>query len=211
MNRRSNRTATSALWAALLAFAFSAACASKGEIKPDLVDDYLQNNFDWAMYIDVREVPNYLNYKGSHLRPVTRARVYLKTFPRGEQPAQTKLPANLYEDLWYHKGKSLGLRRHGALKLGKGSVGAIILGLSDDRADTSLSAANALLHGLVDLQVKQVPASCVIVPDDKYDGIVNALAHYNFRPRMNVEEGEQMSVHLRSAGGGKDDYYFLQK
>src|SRR3990167_4330555 len=80
---------------------------------PDLHDHHLSYNYIWAMYLDMHEVPHYLNYRGSKLHPLAKVRVRFRYFP--PEKNSDKWPAKTYEELWYYDGKPVGLRRYGQL------------------------------------------------------------------------------------------------
>jgi hypothetical protein len=185
---------------------------SKAAFKPDLIDSYLEREYDWAMFIDTHELKSYLDYPGTQLRPLTKARVNFRWFPRGVNFAKTS--AKVYEEFWYHRGIPVGSRRHNQLNIPSNKIGAIVLGRfrdKDNSNDQSAAASNALIRILIDLQLKETVAGVVMVPADIYDDIAGGLSRYRFSAKMEPGQGRQMSIHLRSYPAGRDGYYFFNK
>lgn len=182
---------------------------SNAVINADLVDDYLESQFDWAMFIEKQEVKHYLNYEGSKLRPLTRVRIYFRVFSHSGDKPPGKNPAKIYEDLWYSNGSLLGLRRLNRLKIEKDQNGIIIIGKGISGSAQALAVSNALVRLALDLQFQRIIASLVQVPAESYDQIAGNLAHYKFFKGTEPIEGKQMSIHLRSSTEDREDYYYL--
>lgn len=167
-----------------------------------MCDDYLETEFDWAMFVEAKEVKHYLSYEGSLLKPLTKVRIYYRVFPH---------PAKVYEDLWYSKDALIGLRRQNKLNIKKGKIGIVVVGKAKTRSDHSPALANALVVLALDLQFRQIVKSVVLVPLEQYDQITANLANYRFLHQTEPpEEGKQMSIHIRSSPGGKDEYYYMR-
>jgi len=174
------------------------------DINPDLVDQYLQKYFDWAMFIDLQNTKQFLNYPGSQLHPLTQLRVNFRSFPRGKECSNS--PATLYEEFWYHQDVPIGLRRQKELDVEEDQSGAIIVGPVDDNSVGAVS--NALIRLFVELDIKQAPINVVLVPREKYDQIADGLGRYSFSAKIDVAEGPQPCIHLRSYPWGKEQYLF---
>src|SRR5271170_1821743 len=110
----------------LLAFQVPAAA----ELNADLNDVYLESNFDWAMFVDARDVKHYMNYEGSLLKPLTNVRVYRRVFSHTDDNRSDKPKAQVYEEFWYHKKELIGLRRRNPLNIDKDRTGTIVVGKS---------------------------------------------------------------------------------
>ncbi|HEY9755905.1 MAG TPA: hypothetical protein V6C97_12135 [Oculatellaceae cyanobacterium] len=178
-------------------------------IDAQLVDPILPKQFQWAMFVEMNENMQYLNYPGSKLNPLTRLRVTANTYPRATNSAPSINPAQLYEDFWYHEDQPIGLRRFGALNIERNQIGAIFLGTA---GDNSAAAGRVLVRLAVELDLQGLSPSVIEVPLDKYDAIVSELAHYSFAPKICAMAGRQFSIHLRSYPykTNKDAYYYLQ-
>ncbi|MBU6451784.1 MAG: hypothetical protein KGS72_08410 [Cyanobacteria bacterium REEB67] len=178
-------------------------------IKQELSNEHLLSQFDWALYLDVRDMPSYLNYKGSRLHPLTRVRVYLRKYTRKAE-GNSGSTIVVYEDFWYYKGHVIGLRRRIPLRPEANQVGCVMTGAFADAPESRQAATDVIVRVLSDLYLKQGVISVVIVPDNQYDAISSNLAHYSFSPNLGSNEGEQMSLHLQAYPGGKDEYFYLK-
>src|SRR5271169_2191907 len=87
-------------------------CAA--DIKADLADPYLAREFNWGMFIDVRDMKHYLSYPGSRLNPLMLLRVNFRAFPRDKS---VMIPAAIYQDFWYHEDVPIGLRQYSPLAI----------------------------------------------------------------------------------------------
>ena len=188
-------------------FALTVQLPCCAEIKPNLVDPYLQREFDWAMYLDARTVDHYLNYTGSTLHPLMRARIRYRYFARRLGPA--KWPARTYDELWYHDGKPVGMRRYGQLKIDPRDIGTVIIGFSDNRVNSSLAITDALVRLLVEMQFQRAVVSVVVVPAEQYSQILANLQLYHITTEMPRRRGPQMSIHFRSDPPGQEHYLYL--
>jgi hypothetical protein len=179
---------------------------------PDLIDSYLEREFDWGMFVDVRELRHYLNYPESQLSPLTNVQVHFRWFPRDDNFAKRK--SRVYEEFWYHHGSVIGSRRYNQLHIPAEKIGVVIVGRTKDSAndrDEITALANALLRVMIDLQLKQIVTSAVMVPMDNYDDVAGCLERYHFTRDPQLMQGRQMSIHLRSYPQGRDEYYFFKK
>jgi hypothetical protein len=178
-------------------------------IKQELSNEHLLSQFDWALYLDVRDMPSYLNYKGTRLHPLTRIRVFLRKYARTAE-GNSGSTIVVYEDFWYYKGRVIGLRRRLPLKPEANQVGCIMTGAFAEAAESRQAATDAIVRLLSDLYLKQGVISVVMVPDNQFDGVSSSLARYKFSPNLGSNEGEQMSLHLQSYPGCKDEYFYLK-
>ena len=179
------------------------------ELKPDLLDAYLERELDWAMFIELPGSNHYLNYAGSQLYPLTIMRINFRAFGRGTgAPGDS---AKIYEELWYHKGKPVGSRRYSQLDIPTRHIGAIVVGAIDNKNEQSQAVANALVRLVLDLQLKKISPAIVLVPNGSYDQIAEGLGRYNFVPDILGLDGPQMSIHLRSYPQNKEHYFYYSK
>lgn len=140
---------------------------------------------------------------------MTQIRVTCNSFQRGMTNRSERVPAQLYEEFWYHEETPIGLRRYRTLDLESNQIGAIFLG---GRGNNSAAAAKVLLRLAVDLDLHELSPGLVVVPLDKYDLIASELGRYSFFPRMSALSGRQFSIHLRSYPyrKNKDEYFYWQ-
>jgi len=170
-----------------------------------IVDTYLQREFDWVMRVDIHDT-DYANYRKSQLRPLTEVAVSFRSFQRGVSLSDK--PSELYEEFWYHQGTPVGMRRFRTLNIAPNHFGTIVVGTVGDHC---AAAANVVIRLLLDLALKNVATSVVLVPQDKYDQIAAELARNNFFPTVQGNENPQINIHLRAYPSGKDRYYFFHQ
>lgn len=180
------------------------------DINADLMDPKLEEQYDWAMYMDVHDMKNVLNYPTSRLHPLTNLRVIYRPLARGVRAADYK-KARVYEEFWYREEMPIGLKRNEQLQIESYKFGIIFVQPRDGETDHTYAIANALVRILVDLWIHDIVAGYVVVPRDKFDQMAGALSRYGFFPGMRVAQGAQLSIHLRSYPAGRDEMYFFQK
>lgn len=137
-------------------------------------------------------------------------RVDLRTYPRDRT-----LPLNtVYEDLWYHDKKPIGLRRHNEIAVPAQSIGAIIVcqpnGTSDAEERTE-EVTDAILRLIVDAQFRKAVTGLVLVPANEYESIASALSQYNFFPAGPRVQVGPVNLHLRAYPEGPDAFFYFQK
>jgi hypothetical protein len=194
--------------------------------------EYLAREYAWAVFIDLSEIDQFLNYQGSLLHPLTKARMSYRYYDdfRGDDISGAKAAssnsgtseasnrssrAGIYEELWYSKGRPVGCKSISPLQLPQRKPGVIVVKQMGNAPDHPRAAANAILRLLVDLQVKGLSPAFVMVPASRYDEIVIALEHYRFSPLTEAMPkgfaGAQLTIHLRSYPPGKDEAFCYQK
>lgn len=171
-------------------------------------DPYLGREFDWSMFVELQDAPNYLDYRGSLLHPLSKVRVHLHTYP--SMNGTTSTTNSVYEEFWYHNGKPLGSRRVSELSITTNRLGAIVIGPLDARPEQTTAAVNATVRLIMDLQLKQIGTHVVFVPYERYDAVAGAFEHYRFLRGNPASEGVQMSINLRSYPAGIDERLFLR-
>ena len=87
----------------------------------------------------------------------------------------------------------------------------LMTGAFADQAESQQAATDVIVRVLAELYLKKGVASSVLVPQCQFDAISGNLGNYNFLPQMSTSEGEQMSLHLQSYPGSKDEYFYLGK
>lgn len=184
-------------------------------IKTDPQNQYVKREFDWAMYIDLQELPHYLAYQSSTLNPLTKAAINFKPFPRGHGVPAEDGNARVYEELWYQKTVPLGSSRHFVLNLPKHESGIVVLRKIGSGQYRPQVAANSALRLILDLHFKQLNANVLAVPLEAYDQVASCLEYYGFsRASKNLEagmSGKQFSIRLQSFPDRKDEIYYYQR
>lgn len=160
---------------------------------------------DWVMVIDATRLPDYLRYPGSKLWPITQVRVsYLNCL--------NKIPARpvLYEDFWYHDGQPIGCRRYSLMTIKPiDRRGTIFVKPGKDVSANTPAVANAIVRLTVDLNVRDVSAAAVIVPEDLHRQLVSDFGAFGFIKRA-VQSGAQVSIRLVSNPRVFDEYLYYK-
>lgn len=199
----------SAFLVALLLLVFGA-LPSFADITPDLLDPKLEEQYDWAMYMDVHDMKDMLKYQSSRLCPLTDVRVIYRPLAHGVRAADYK-KAQIYEEFWYHDNMPIGLKRDQQLRIESNKFGIIFVQPRDGESDHTPAIANALVRILVDLWIHDIVVGYVVVPANRFNQMAGELGRFGFFPNMQNAQGAQLSVHLRSNPPGRDELYFFHK
>jgi hypothetical protein len=186
--------------------------AAVKDIAEDIPDDYLGTEFPWAMILDLPDVGYYLNYPGSKLWPLTKVRVNLRTY----SPANNREPPiqTLYEDLWYHNQSPIGLRRYNEISISRQSYGALIVCPGNNTGNTKQRAqaiADAITRLSVDIHFRNASTGLVLVPEDEYDTVADALGQFGFVAAGTNPTVQPMNLHLRAYPEGADEFFYIQQ
>lgn len=170
-----------------------------------LTEDEVAERSDWVMVVDATRLPDYLKYPGSKLSPITQVRVsYLNCLER--------IPARpvLYEDFWYHDGQPIGCRRYSSITIKPvNRRGTIFVKPGKDISTNTAAVANAIVRLTVDLNVHDVSAAAVIVPEDVHRQLVSDFSTFGFFKRA-VQSGGQVTIRLVSNPRVFDEYLYYK-
>lgn len=177
----------------------------------EVTKEYLDREYDWAMSFEATPVSEYFNYKGSKLHPLTKIRVSVQKSLRSRS-RQDEVKEYVYEDFWYFNGKSIGMHRKHALDIRKDLVGALIIRPTGGKACQALSATNAALRALVELQLAKLATNTLFVAEEDYEEIANAMSEFGFYRGMTPSSGKQLGLDLRRYPSGREErFYFLAR
>ncbi len=170
-----------------------------------LTEDEVAERSDWVMVVDAMRLPNYLRYPGSKLCPITQVRIsYLNCLE--------KIPARpvLYEDFWYHDGQPIGCRRYSLMTIKPiDRRGTIFVKPGKDISANTAAVANAIVRLTVDLNVHDVSAAAVIVPEELHRQLVSDFSGFGFLKRA-VQAGGQVTIRLVSNPRVFDEYLYYK-
>jgi hypothetical protein len=192
--------------AATILFSTGGGRASVKNVNDYIPDSYLSENFNWTLVLDLPDVHHYLNYPKSKLWPLTEVHANLRSYDRDDVDCVT----TYYEDLWYHNETPVGLRRHNQITINRNSGGALIVCPADENADFPRRAsaiANAIVRLNMDVQLRNASISLVLVPDNEYEGVSDALTSYKMSSSTNPAFSP-VSFHMRAYPEGEEDHYF---
>ncbi len=170
-----------------------------------LTEDEVAERSDWVMVVEATRLHNYLRYPGSKLCPITQVRFsYLNCLD--------KIPARpvLYEDFWYHDGQPIGCRRYSLITIKQfDRRGTIFVKPGKDVSANTVAVANAIVRLSVDLNVHDVSAAAVIVPEEVHGQLVSDFSRFGFFKRS-VQSGAQVSIRLVSNPRVFDEYLYYK-
>lgn len=187
------------------------------EINSSQLDSYLEREFNYSFSIDVDELPHYFKYKGSNLRPISRARVSWQDIGDSIYGAGLQTKKKLYEEFWYHRRTPLGYRKHCEVQPDRQQAGAVVIKHLGKRNEHANIAVNIALRILLDLQFNKMNAGVLIVPLHQYEEVALQLQSYRFAPLSKLGKdpgsmtGKQFSLNLRSYPGPREDLFFYLK
>lgn len=211
MSRRAPLAVFAALFLVLFVFETPAwAAANEG----DFGETNLNIHNDWIMYVDVQRKKQLFAYPGSKLRPITNLRVSYRKSKRVASDDEEAINPKLYEELWYHQGKAVGSRRFARLGIESGKKGTIYVRTTDDAQAEPQAVANAIVRLCVQLWIKDVVVTTVVVPRDMFREVATAMGELNFysMPSDANIPGMNVSMYMVSNPGGMEAYmYYLKK
>lgn len=168
----------------------------------DSLDEFSEDNLDatndWVMYVDSSTLPNFLNYPGSALTPLTNVRAKCRITPEMGKPLSGTSP-KLYEELWYRDGVPVGMRRFSNLPSVKHRLGTIMVNCASNQRQEALALSNALVRLTVDLELLAADRSYVVVPSAIYEMVEDKLRQYKFLRRKGIgADRRRLIIHLVS-------------
>lgn len=173
----------------------------------EITQEYLDRAYDWTVFLEASQVTEYFNYKSSKLHPLTKVRVFIqkssRTITQREEPL-----AYIYEDFWYFNGKCIGMHRKHALDLRRDSHGVIVLRKSEDKPGQAMSATNAALRMLMELQLGKLGAETFLISEGDYEEVAACLSEFNFYRGLSPTSGKQLSLTLRQYPDEKQEHFY---
>lgn len=184
------------------------------EVHPGLDDSFIKGNYSWAIYVDQNEIDHVMNYTCSHLHPLTQVRLSFKKYNPSDSENNSPR-SGTYEELWYFRGNPVGSKRHIQLQLPQQRTGVVVVRQIGSNQEQSRAVANAVLRILVDLQIRDLSPSYILVPDNHYEAIISGIQHYRFvkltDALQNTFSGPQLTLKVRSYPGAQEEILCYQK
>ncbi|HEY9732748.1 MAG TPA: hypothetical protein V6C89_12595 [Drouetiella sp.] len=199
-----------AFFASLICFALSATPVIADRIVP-FSDDWFNRQFDWVVYMSLSPMDNFLKYPGSTMSPIMRVPVEYRYSPNRTFRKSYPLERQKYEEIWYHDGRAVGLRRYKELNLSQQEQGAVYITPNPRNGQNVPELTNALVRLVLDIYAKRTILATIVVPQELFENFANALAQYNFFKLTIVYPGgpgNNMSIHLVSEPFGTERYFY---
>lgn len=178
------------------------------EQAPLYSDAWLDQRYDWVLYLELNTMKGYLNYPSSQLWPMVSVKVSYRVNPR-LAAAGTPNKAVPYEELWYHEGRPIGCRRYTTLPIKKGWQGAVCISPTPDAAVQSPALANSIVRLLLDVSLINNVLTVVLVPPQTTSLISNDLGRFKFFPTKDNSLNGASLIHLFVSSGDPTDRLFL--
>jgi hypothetical protein len=173
----------------------------------------LFRQYEWVFYCDMDKVPKYMTYKGSPLDPIIRFAVtfqYTRALSRRRDDPPP--PPVKYEEIWYHDGKAIGMKRYNDFWPGPLQQGVIYFRSPEDVSlcDYPREMANACIRLMMDTYAKRSIMAGAVVPVNAFDVFSSYLQYYSFFPLNQAAngKGENMSLHVHSYPRGREMYFY---
>jgi hypothetical protein len=174
---------------------------------PIYTQKWLDDRYDWVLFVDLSTIKNYLVYPGSNVGPVLDAKISYHVNPRLAPNHENTVLR--YEDLWFHHEQAIGLKRYCTLPIKNGWQGAICISPGTDTDENTSAAANAVIHLLVDVAVKNCVTTAALVPRNIIPSMKGDLARFNFLETKDSSLSDITVIHLLLSSGNPSDSVFL--
>ena len=197
---------------ATLAIMFNIAWpASLAESGDSTANQRINLHYDWVIFVDLHEVKDYMHYEKCALYPVEVAQIDYRVTPRGLRVKEEDAPEQtFYEDVFYHNGKSVGLKRYNDLVIPANKNGVIIINSDKLDVPAGQAIADVLARLTLDTTKGHLITSSIQLPGDVYDKVASGLRNFNFVPLMSSMGGKQLCIPLNDSEG-EAEYYYYQK
>lgn len=173
----------------ILLFALATQSSRAADAPALMTEEELLTRTNWVMDVTCTKVRNYMDFPPYKFYPVTQMRI---TFIKcsGREP-EAPVP---YEDLWYHDGQPIGLKRYSTLQLNRYQPGTIFVNASPEVSANTIALANTIIRLSVDTVASGSEAS-VVVPEELHRQLITDFGTYGFRKRS-PRSGQQASIRL---------------
>lgn len=180
------------------------ACDGDALAQDDSIEAQIERTCPFVVYVEMSELPQFLNYQGSTIPSPTCLDV---TYRRREQKSATYAlgPPIRYEYLVYKDGKPLGMHRYAQLSIQQDGV--VYARRSDSMNSHPDALANALARLLLDILATKAVVRTAYVPKEIFDEVIAELMKMGFQKFSLVAAGDQaVVIHVSSNPPGYDRY-----
>jgi hypothetical protein len=193
--------------------ALAVAPVARAETAGPDAERILFRQYEWIFYCDMELIPKYMVYKGSPMDPIIRFAVtYQPTRAFSRHSSDPPPPGIKYEEIWYHDGKAIGMKRYNDIFPGPMQQGAIYFRSPDEISlcDYPREMANCCVRLMLDTYAKRSIMAGAIIPLNAFDVFASYLQYYNFYPLDEATngKGENMSLHMNTYPRGREKYYY---
>ncbi len=174
-------------------------------------DDWFNRQYDWVIYMSLSPMDKYLKYKGSEMASIMRVPIEYRYAPNRNFRKSYPLERQKYEEIWYHDGKAVGLKRYAYLNLSGDEQGAMYITPNPKNSENVRELTNAMVRMVLDVYAKRTILATIVVPQELFENFASALTQYNFFKLTVVYPGgpgNNMSIHLVSEPQGTERYFY---
>lgn len=174
-------------------------------------DDWFNRQNDWTIYVGLSPMDKYLKYRGSEMTPVMRIPIEYRYSPNRNFRKSYPLERQKYEEIWYHDGKAVGLKRYTQLMLSSDEQGALYITPNPKNGENIRELTNAMVRLVLDIYARRTILATIVVPQEYFENFAGELAQYNFFKLTVVYPGgpgNNMSIHLVSQPQGTERYFY---
>lgn len=187
-------------------------CLFSGTIanaEPKLVytDEWLDQRYDWVLYVEPKPAKHLMDHAGSKLRPVSMMKVSYRVHPRLAKGKPNKAAA--YEDLYYAEARPIGCRRYGPLPFAENWQGAICFQEGNLRDVDRAALANAIVRLAIDVAAQKCTTAMIFLPSDMVLSVANEMHRFNFVRAGESAFGTPSALFLIITSGTEKDRQFL--
>jgi hypothetical protein len=138
-----------------------------------LADDDSPFKDDWVVKVQAEKLERQFVYRGSSLNKI--AKLTIEYYPFIDQKNKTQ-----YETLWFNDGKPIGLERKNDFEVPTGKAAKVeFQNKKGTSSETEKAMADAILRISLDAYRKRVPIISYKVPQESYNGVVDAMKTLN--------------------------------
>ena len=174
-------------------------------------DDWFNRQYDWTIYMSLSPMEKYLKYGGSAMNPIMRVPIEYRYSPNRTFRKNYPLDRQKYEEIWYHDGKAVGLKRYLPMNLSSEEQGAMYITPNPKNGENVRELTNAMVRLVLDIYARRTILATIVVPQDYFENFASALTQYNFFKLTVVYPGgpgNNMSIHLVSEPQGIERYFY---
>ncbi|MBX9689634.1 MAG: hypothetical protein K2X27_23185 [Candidatus Obscuribacterales bacterium] len=153
--------------------------------------DQLARPYEWTIEIQSEKLAPQFHYAGSKISEIVKTKI--QYYSMTNESAKTA-----FEDLWYSKGKALGLERHHSLDIKQGDAIAIRVLHKNDSApeDEQQAAGKAIAKAILAASLNKNMVATVKVPYSSFHRIVSEIEEYNFHPSSDTQADTPISADM---------------
>lgn len=207
--RKSRRAFTLLIFVALAYFGCGTS-ANADRIVP-FSDDWFNRQYDWTVYLSLAPMDKFLQYPNSGMTPIMRVPVEYRFSPKRNFRKNYPLERQKYEELWYHAGRAVGLKRYSMMPFMMDEQGALYVTPDQRNGQNIREITNAIVRLVLDIYARRTILATIVVPQEYFETIASELTQYNFFKLTIVYPGgpgNNMSIHLVSEPFGLERYFY---